>query len=338
MICIIKFRSNIATPPTSDNSQKFLDHKLTSIFKLCRLTNDQSFFAYFYKQRGSTLYTLHAFHSTRSNLVRCLSDLQMQAVRIHESLNSYEKTFDFEVVGRVENLNKQKLDTPNFIEGILAEKAKAFSATHQQGYLSKKRLIIKFKPQGVHLEETDRKSLEKDYSSVVYLNNSVLNENYFCLAYSHSGDRARATALVLYSPNVELIDSVIREYAVCVSSELCQDEESSTTASSHTCGQCPMQQFCEFCEYLNLFDSNPQRIYEILVEVLETSLSLSDQNYFFECLSERQLSLEEAWDGGGAAGSFDTVAYTIQTNQLIVALLHKLCRMKQNQHLILNIR
>lgn len=103
---------------------EFLNHRITGIFKLCKLTNDANFFAYFYKQRGSTLYTLHAFHSNKSNLVKCLSDLQMQAIRLHESLNSYEKIFDFEVIGRVENLNKQKLDCPNFIEGILDEKAK----------------------------------------------------------------------------------------------------------------------------------------------------------------------------------------------------------------------
>jgi len=86
-------------PVRSDNQQRteFINHKLTSVFKLCRLVNDQNFFAYFYKQIGSTLYTLHTFYSTRSNLVKCISDLQMQAIRIHESLNSYEKTFDFEV-------------------------------------------------------------------------------------------------------------------------------------------------------------------------------------------------------------------------------------------------
>ena len=86
--------------PTSDCQERdeFLNHRLTSVFKLCRLTNDQNYFAYFYKQRGSTLYTLHSFYSNRSNLVRCISDLQMQAIRVHESLNSYEKTFDFEVV------------------------------------------------------------------------------------------------------------------------------------------------------------------------------------------------------------------------------------------------
>ncbi len=240
-----------------------------------------------------------------------------------------------QVIGRVENLNKVKLDTPNFIEGILAEKAKTYSSSHEQGYLSKKRLIIKFKPEGVHLEETDRKSVEKAYSSIVYLNNSVINENYFCLAYSHANDAYRATALVLYAPNVELIDSVIREYAVNVSSELSlASEASSIKLNSHTCSQCPMQQFCEFCEYLNLFDSNPKRIYEVLVDVLERSLTLSDQNYFFECLSERRLSLEEA----NKIGLNDAIFYTVHTNQLIVALLHKLCRMKQNQHLILNLR
>ena len=102
---------------SNGNRTEFLSHRLTSIFKLCKLANDQNFFAYFYKQPASTLYTLHAFHSNKSNLVKCLSDMQMQAIHLHESLNSYEKIFDFEVVGRVENLNKQKLDTPNFIEG-----------------------------------------------------------------------------------------------------------------------------------------------------------------------------------------------------------------------------
>lgn len=96
-----------------------------------------------------------------------------------------------------------------------------------------------------------------------------------------------------------------------------------------------MQQFCEFCEYLNLFNASPKKIYEILVQLLENNLSLSDQNYLFDCLNERSLSLETPlFDTNG----YDSNIFTVQTNQLIVALLHRLCKMKQNQHLILNLK
>ena len=100
---------------------EFLNHKLTSVFKLCKLTSDENCFAYFYKQPGSTLYALHAFYSNKSNIVQCLSSFQMQAIGIHETLNGYEKIFDFELVDKVNELSKSKLDSPSFIESILGK-------------------------------------------------------------------------------------------------------------------------------------------------------------------------------------------------------------------------
>lgn len=143
--------------------------------------------------------------------------------------------------------------------------------------LNDKRVLIKFGLNRLYLQETDARPCEHEYKHVVYLNNSITNENFFCLAYvdpDHS--KSQVNGLILYSENVELIDDVIREYAVNVSSELNVIEQAASSNNNsnnnhypvkfdishtsddsprfehHTCMMCPMQQFVELCDYLKV--------------------------------------------------------------------------------------
>ena len=157
--------------------------------------------------------------------------------------------------------------------------------------LSEKRVLLKFGLNRLYLQETDAPPFEHEYRHVLYLNNSITHENFFCLAYSDKkqpgADANLVHGLILYSEDVELIDDVIREYAVNVSSELnVQVEQANqnhhhhqppsskqqqqqpnvkfelTTDSNqrsqspkfqtHTCMLCPMQQFVELCEFLKV--------------------------------------------------------------------------------------
>ena len=185
------------------------------------------------------------------------------------------------------------------------------------------------------VEQTNEERLEQDYRNVVYLNNSITNENYFCLAYNNTKDEkvGNAVALILYSENVELIDDVIREYAFSVSSELNQTEplkskketgQEKPKQQQHACTQCPMQQFVELCEYLENEEKNKTTsdiLYDYLVEGLNKSLDLNDQNFLNEVLNEKNLTLS---------------IEPFYNLQIMVALVHKLCRQKQRMHLTYN--
>lgn len=84
-------------------------------------------------------------------------------------------------------------------------------------------VLIKFSSGKLGLEITDEQSIEKDYQQIAYLNSSITNKNYFCLAYNNEkADEEWLTisGLILYSKDVAQIDDVIREYAIKISSEL----------------------------------------------------------------------------------------------------------------------
>lgn len=162
-----------------------------------------------------------------------------------------------------------------------------------------KRVLLKFGLNRLYLQETDMPPAEHEYRNVLYLNNSITNENFFCLAFSDTATTTAASdnankrsessvnVLIMYSDDVELIDDVIREYAVNVSSELNVLEDNSHKQATslhlphslapqnqprfdvhenenyqqlglspkfeqHTCMMCPMQQFVELCDYLKV--------------------------------------------------------------------------------------
>lgn len=93
-----------------------------------------------------------------------------------------------------------------------------------------------------------------------------------------------------------------------------------------------MLQFGKLCEFLSLFDANQQRKYTILMYILENNLQIADRNYFFECLNDIKLNI----DFLSLDNFYDDEVLKYNTVQLIVSITHKVCHMKQNQHIILN--
>lgn len=75
---------------------------------------------------------------------------------------------------------KHQLNIPNFIEICLDKLIK------NKAMLSEKnsRVMLKFGTTKLFIQELDKEPLEREYKNVLYLNNSITNENYFCLAYS----------------------------------------------------------------------------------------------------------------------------------------------------------
>ena len=144
--------------------------------------------------------------------------------------------------------------------------------------------------------------------------------------------------------NFKKVDDVIREYAINVSSELNNAtsptetsvpiESSSSSISSladiknqqHTCVHCPMQHFVNLCVYLNKFESN-ELIYDIIIDKLNKNLELADQNYLFNLIDEFQF--EVAFSNKNATANANSLA---DINMYLVALLHRLCIKRQNQH------
>ena len=234
-------------------------------------------------------------------------------------------------------ITQEELNIPNLIE-LYLEKANTSISKSQlfQNILTDKRLVVKFSQNRVFLQETDQKQIELEYKNVLYLNNSITNENFFCLAYGMPPEEKsrsltnQVNALILYSNDVEIIDDVIRDYAFYISSELNKKDSKTRYTNGmddeiikveqHTCYLCPMQQFIELCEYLNTY-SNQQEINDILVEKLNQNLNEDDQSYLFDCLNYHSLTME-------------TYSNLRDKNQLIVALIHKICKKKQIQHLI----
>ncbi|RNA25400.1 TBC1 domain family member 1 isoform X4 [Brachionus plicatilis] len=327
--------------------QEIFNHKMSEIFKITYLPNDPVCFGYFYRKNNTSFnyYTLHAFTSSKSNLSQVISDFQQRAIKLHENL-IYEKLFDFKLVTKLV-INQEDLNIPNFIE-ICLEKANTNNNSNSKSIftnklnkllklkndfylqlLSERRVLLQFGVNKLYLLETNEEPVEQNYKDVLYLNNSITNENFFCLAYSTASTKTQNTpvnALILYSDNVETIDDVIREYAINISSELSTDfkkdqnlDQSATLRpENHSCGLCPMKQFTDLCQYLEKFDDNHYEVYNYLIDKLNNNIDLEDQNSILEWLKDFKIQSENI----------------VEKNQLIVALLHKLCLRRQSKHLI----
>lgn len=144
--------------------------------------------------------------------------------------------------------------------------------------------------------------------------------------------------MILYSKNVELIDDVIREYAINVSSELSNADLALTNTSNgnlspesnnndarsqqHTCLYCPMQQFINLCEYV--YQKTGEFTYDVIIDKLNYNLDHADQNYLFGLVDEFKIDVD-----------FKSNEQNLNdVNLFLMALLHKLCLKKQAQHLI----
>jgi hypothetical protein len=110
-----------------------------------------------------------------------LIDFQTQALKQHENLLLYEKLFDFELVSKLK-VTQEELNVPNFIE-LCVEKAKKSKSNVNS------RVLLKFGAQKLFIHELDQEPVEQAYKNVVYLNNSITNECFFCLAYSANHSR-----------------------------------------------------------------------------------------------------------------------------------------------------
>lgn len=264
-------------------------------------------------------------------------------------------------------ITQEELNIPNFIELCLDKAVKINNNQIKNGLnkilkskneiflnlLSDKRVLLKFGPNRLFIQESDQEPFEQEYKNVLYLNNSITNENFFCLAYLEKTSSTNlkqspknlVNALILYSSNVETIDDVIREYAINISSELndnCKSREEKPSEQQHTCHLCPMQQFVELCQQLAHLESEHELIYDILIDKLNYNLDPSDQNYIFDCLSKINFTLDDfasqlQSQSAATNNNFQddlNQNNLIESNQILVSLLHKLCQNKQNQHLI----
>ena len=240
------------------------------------------------------------------------------------------------------DINKQELNIPNFIEIFLDKLFKNLPFYLTRKEFNKRlieknqRVLLKFAANKICLEQTDEKSIEQEYRNVLYLNNSITNENYFCLAYNNDKNNKEyndksinAVALILYAENVEIIDDVIREYAFNVSLELNLSSPDKETVENdfkgseqHTCVECPMKQFVDLCEFLNSEQNDSE---QILFEIINKNLDFHDQIYLYDSLNEKNLDM-------------NTYDDPIENLQLTVALIHKLCQKRQKEHLIFNFK
>lgn len=100
---------------------KIFSHELTKIFKLSKLPENENLFAYFYKCTDSTLYSLHAFYSNKSNLANYLNELHIKALKLHDTLSNDEKVFDFDLVSKLEQLSKFEIDSCMIFENIISK-------------------------------------------------------------------------------------------------------------------------------------------------------------------------------------------------------------------------
>jgi hypothetical protein len=86
---------------------------------------------------------------------------------------------------------QSELNIPNFIE-LCLEKVNKNGAN--SGLNNKdNRVLLKFGTTKLFIQEMDQEPVEQEYKNVLYLNNSITNENFFCLAYS-SGPLSKAAS------------------------------------------------------------------------------------------------------------------------------------------------
>jgi hypothetical protein len=164
------------------------------------------------------------------------------------------------------------------------------------------------------------------------------DENYFCIAYKQNAEKhADGTgiikAVIFHTPNEKLHETIIKEYIrnlsrlndarfnssrrSTINSEIMKIE--TTKLQKRSCGQCPMQQYTELCERLNLMQSE-YKIYLFLLKIFDKSLAKADQDLVSDLLKEQNINVNV----------YNTY---FDRNRLLVGLLHKLCSLKQLEHL-----
>jgi hypothetical protein len=79
-------------------------------------------------------------------------------------------------------ITQDELNIPNFIELCLDKANK--SGASKNSASKDNRVLLKFGTTKLFIQEMNQEPVEQAYKNVLYLNNSITNENFFCLAYS----------------------------------------------------------------------------------------------------------------------------------------------------------
>jgi hypothetical protein len=207
--------SSSSSSSSNGGQNEIINHRLTEIFKLTSLPSDPTYFGYFYRKNNTSFnyYTFHVFHSNKSNLSQVITDFQTQALKLHDAM-LYEKLFDFKLIAKVSKIlfnfypkkiheflffkmriTQDELNIPNFIE-LCLEKANKNGAG-KIAISKDNRVLLKFGTTKLFIQEMDQEPVEQEYKNVLYLNNSITNENFFCLAYSVSPKSSLPKALTV---------------------------------------------------------------------------------------------------------------------------------------------
>ena len=222
-----------------------------------------------------------------------------------------------------------------FVE--VSVQANCFNATKKPVYQSE-------------LNKKKTKFLSHKLTQILQLCELSGDEKLFGYFYKHS-DSSAYTLHVFYSVKSNLVHYLnhLQTKALQMHIELAANElkapshtvltkktsanETYKSNNSHLCSECPMVQFGELCEFLNLLEAQQQKSYDVLMYIVENNLSLVDQSYFFECLNDSRLNFEFLVS---LENMCDFHVLKTNTIQLVVALIHKVCRLKQSQHAILS--
>jgi hypothetical protein len=99
------------TKDREDQKEIFISHKLTKVFKLTCLHNDQFCFGYFYRETNNFMYRLHGFYSNKSNLAQTLFEFQNHALKLYEySDYANTKIFEYKLIGKVQTKTEKILN------------------------------------------------------------------------------------------------------------------------------------------------------------------------------------------------------------------------------------
>jgi hypothetical protein len=228
---------------------------------------------------------------------------------------------------------------------------------------------LQFDSHKLQVKEWKCDSIEVDYKNVLYLNNSITNENIVCLAtklpgksdvdkFSQNCTESIGTKLpnlnevedqqrnicsfILFAKHIDQIDEAIREYAINVSNQLnsipavrIEKPDSNAACSnieSHTCLACPMQQYLSLCELLNKLDApiNSRENRQSNRNVRINELLIEKLNNNFD--SDDQNYIFEFLDAH--TDILNSHENYVQINELIMCVVYMICKQKQVNHLI----
>jgi hypothetical protein len=232
---------------------------------------------------------------------------------------------------------KKKIDKENLqksnIEKRLAFKTTKYPTTVDEGDIQEdgKKVLLNFSKTKLIIEDlhTNLLIIKLNYKKILLFTNSMLNQQYFCLAYNDETDVEKnkynincIKVSVLFTPNSQLIDELIKEFAKNLTNlnyELKLSEENKLLR--RTCQYCPLQQYVQLCEHLNelLKISKHEKIYLTLNKIIN---NINEKDFIKNLSNEFNIKPNRTTNGN-----------IEQLNQLLCAFIYKICYYKQLQHL-----